>query len=185
MKRSSKVCKRRVKVDGNFRQIIVRQPQLVQDYNINMCGVDKSDQLIGKYKTLRPTKKYWKTLFYHFLDIGRVNAYILLQDWRAKNPDIVELHRKKRYNQLDFSIELIRQLSGIGKEHPVPLYTVPVVSSAHGILPQFSEKQFNCKRCYRLYRKEVRTKVFCALLLFLKHYCFTAKRNCLADEHEE
>ena len=122
-------------------------------------------------------------LMSHFLDIGRVNAYILLQDWRAKNPDIVELHRKKRYNQLDFSIELIRQLSGIGKEHPVPLYTVPVVSSAHGILPQFSEKQFNCKRCYRLYHKEVRTKVFCAVCK--KHYCFIAKRNCLADEHEE
>ena len=86
VKRSSNVCKRRVKVDGQYRQIIVRQPQLVQDYNMNMCGVDKSDQLIGKYKTLRPTKKYWKTLFYHFLDIGRVNSYILMQDWRLKNP---------------------------------------------------------------------------------------------------
>ena len=163
VKRSSNVCKRRVKVDGQYRQIIVRQPQLVQDYNMNMCGVDKSDQLIGKYKTLRPTKKYWKTLFYHFLDIGRVNAYILMQDWRLKNPGMPELQRKKRYNQLDFSIELIRQLSGIEKEHNVPLYTVPEVSATHKTTPQFSDKQKNCKRCYRLTGKEVRTKVFCSV----------------------
>ena len=72
-----------------------------------------------------------------------------------------ELQRKKRYNQLDFSIELIRQLSGIEKEHNVPLYTVPDVPASHSITPQYSDKQKNCKRCYRLTGKEVKTKVFC------------------------
>ena len=60
----------RMKVNSQFRQIIVCQPQMVHDYNSFMGGVDKSDQLIGKYKSLRPIKKYWNTLFYHSLDIG-------------------------------------------------------------------------------------------------------------------
>ena len=53
-----------------------------------------------------------------------------------KNPDMVELHQKKRYIQLDFSIQLIRQLGGIKKEHAAPLYTVPVVSSSQNIFFQ-------------------------------------------------
>ena len=180
-RKSSTQCKRRTKVNGIFRHIIVRQPQLVHDYNCNMGGVDKSDQLIGKYKTLRPTVKYWKTLFYHFLDIARVNSYIMMQDWRAKNPDIPELQRLGRYNQLQFTIELIRQLAGVNDDAPVPLYSVPKSIPSHVISPAFSEKQFNCKRCYRRYHKEVKTKVYCTNCNV--HLCFTAKRNCLSDEH--
>ena len=61
-KKSSGICQRRTKVNGVFRRIIVRQPELVQDYNSYMGGVDKSDQLIGNYNTLRPTVKYWKNI---------------------------------------------------------------------------------------------------------------------------
>ena len=58
-------------------------------------------------------------------DIGRVKPYILMQDWRSKHPDIVELMRSSRYSQLQFSIELIRQLAGIERKSTVPLYTIP------------------------------------------------------------
>ena len=40
-------CQRRNKVKGAFQSIVVPQPSLVRDYNMNMSGVDKSDQLIG------------------------------------------------------------------------------------------------------------------------------------------
>ena len=101
--------KRRTKVNGVFREIQVRQPNVVKDYNKYMKGVDKSDQLIGKYNCLRKTKKYWKTIFFHLIDIARVNAYILFQDRRRKNSDVEALKRPNRYSQLNFTEELVRK----------------------------------------------------------------------------
>ena len=60
----------------------------MKDDNACMGGVDKSDQLIHRYNTLRKTNKWWKTLFCHFLDIARVNAFILFEDFRKKHADI-------------------------------------------------------------------------------------------------
>ena len=54
-------CNRQTKVNGIYRRIRVKQPTLVRAYNQSMSGVDKSDQLIGKYNTLRKTYQLWKT----------------------------------------------------------------------------------------------------------------------------
>ena len=58
---------RRSEVNGQYRTLNVRQQKLVKDYNAYMGRVDKSDQLINKYNTLRKTNKWWKTLFTTFL----------------------------------------------------------------------------------------------------------------------
>ena len=42
---------RRTKVDGEFRRLLVRQPNIVKNYNKSMGGVDCSDQL-NKYNVL-------------------------------------------------------------------------------------------------------------------------------------
>ena len=73
------------------------------------------------YNTLRKTNKWWKTLFYHFLDIACVNAFILFEDFRKKHADIPELQRPDRYGQLDFTTELIRQLADLDVHADVPL----------------------------------------------------------------
>ncbi len=52
-------------------------PVMLEKYNKSMGGVDKSDQFISYHKVLRKTVKYWKTPFYHLIDIGLVNAHIL------------------------------------------------------------------------------------------------------------
>ena len=77
-----------------------------------MSGVDSSDQLICKYNTLRKTDKYWKTIFYHLLDIARINSYILYK----------EHTNNKHLGQLDFTLQLIRQLGNINEDTPVPIY---------------------------------------------------------------
>ena len=73
------------------------------------------------FNTLCKTNKWWKTLFYHFLDTARVNAFILFEDFRKKHADIPELQRPDRYGQLDFTTELIRQLADLDVHADVPL----------------------------------------------------------------
>ena len=70
-----------------------------------MSGVDKSDQYIGRYETLRKAQRLWKTLFFHFINVARVNSFILFNDFRSKHKDIPELERPDSYNQLDFTVE--------------------------------------------------------------------------------
>ena len=45
----------------------VRRPNVVNDYNVFMGGVDKSDQLIGSYCCLIKSRRWWKALFFHII----------------------------------------------------------------------------------------------------------------------
>ena len=54
---------RRTKVNGKYAKLEVRQPEVFTDYNKQMGGVDKSDQLISRYNTLRKTKKFARRCF--------------------------------------------------------------------------------------------------------------------------
>jgi hypothetical protein len=131
----------RTKQSNQFSNISVKQPDVIKDYNKYMAGVDKSDQLINKYNMLRKTNKWWKTLFFHFVDIARVNSYILYQDFRQKNIDIPGLKKSKRYGQLDFTEELVRQLAQLGKTEEIPSVMHKISFTKHNIIPAFSKKK--------------------------------------------
>lgn len=45
-----------------------------------MGGVDKSDQYIAYHRILRKTVRYWKTPFYHLLEVAATNAFIV-HEW--------------------------------------------------------------------------------------------------------
>lgn len=61
--------------EGKNEKKEVPIPATVYNYNCYMNGVDRSDQLINYYNILKQTKKYWKTLSLHFVDIAIVNSY--------------------------------------------------------------------------------------------------------------
>ena len=181
---SFKFCNRRVKANNVFRKMLVRQPTVVSDYNIHMGGVDKSDQMIGKYKTLRRTSKFWKTLFYHMIDISKVNSKIMFDEFRKleKNLHIKELERKNDFGQLDFTLELIRELANISDDMPIPIYKPKLRLDFHHVQPEVSDIKRNCIRCYRLFKKELKTVNKCTVCD--KHFCFNKSRNCLWEEHK-
>ena len=165
-------CKRRSKLGNKFQKLEVEQPYLVRDYNKYMSGVDRSDQLICKYNTLRKTDKYWKTIFYHLLDIARINSYILYK----------EHTNNKHLGQLDFTLQLIRQLGNINEDTPVPIYNpTDIKIKEHHAIVMIQDNKKNCKQCYTLTKKQVKTVFYCKTCGH--SFCLTSKRNCMLKAH--
>ena len=54
-----------------------QKPNIVRDYNAGMSGVDKADQMISYYDSLRKTVRWYKKVGLHVLDIIMHNAYTL------------------------------------------------------------------------------------------------------------
>ena len=64
--------KRRVKNDdGVWNSVNVRQPQVFAIYNQYMNAVDRSDQILASHNVQRKCTRWWKTLFYHLIDISK------------------------------------------------------------------------------------------------------------------
>ncbi|KAL1484872.1 hypothetical protein MTO96_049932 [Rhipicephalus appendiculatus] len=104
------LAKQSEKKNGKWQEISVRKPKLVDDYNSGMLGVDKSDQMIASYNVLIKCVRWWKTLFFHSLDIACVNSFIIFQAHRRRHAEAPELIRPSNYDQLSFRMELAQQL---------------------------------------------------------------------------
>ena len=68
---------RGVLVGGRYVKQRVNIPPPMKGYNSNMGEVDLSDQLLKCSEIIWKTKKWWKTLFLHFIDVAIVNSFII------------------------------------------------------------------------------------------------------------
>ena len=75
--------------------IHVNQLENVFLHNKNMNVVDRNDQLRAKYNVGRISVKAWKYLLWFFVNLCKVNAYILYAKTSTRRT-------KKRYTHLDF-----------------------------------------------------------------------------------
>ena len=55
----------------------VRKPDVVEEYNRFMGGVDRSDQLLSYYGFSHRTVKWWRRAMFHLLDKAVVNAFTI------------------------------------------------------------------------------------------------------------
>ncbi|KAJ0067088.1 hypothetical protein NL108_011273 [Boleophthalmus pectinirostris] len=166
---------RRVKDDtGCWTMKDVPVPPAIKDYNRHMGGVDLSDALIGYYEVLHKTKKWYKTFFYHFVDIAVVNAFILYKGQctlKAKIP----MHQKA------FRETLVLELAEAGaisteREEESRKEThhrlVHIVASGDK-----TQGRLKCRKCH------AKTAVKCSTCDV--PLCFQPQRDCYNDWHKE
>ena len=71
--------------DGKEKKHInVQCPGLIKSYNRNMGGVDKCDMLLALYRNQQKSKKWYKRIMFHMLDLCVVNSWLL---YRVVIPD--------------------------------------------------------------------------------------------------
>ena len=89
-----------------FQHIAVPQPWVISNYNKFMNAVDRSDQILGTNSVHRKCVRWWKTLFFHLIDLALVNSYILFQEHRANSPDEPALQRPATYSLVNYREEV-------------------------------------------------------------------------------
>ena len=98
---------RRRKFAGNYREVEVPCPKLINDYNKYMGGVDKNDQLAVVRKEMKQLVWY-NRIFLKLLEIAVYNSYIIEESIRPHRNQAGKVKR----GVLDYKDELVQQLIG-------------------------------------------------------------------------
>uniref|UniRef100_A0A087XBT6 PiggyBac transposable element-derived protein domain-containing protein n=1 Tax=Poecilia formosa TaxID=48698 RepID=A0A087XBT6_POEFO len=169
---SNDMAKRKVKnKDGQWTVKHVPIPGCVKDYNKHMGGVDLSDALIGYYNVLHKTQRWYKTLFYHFVDIATVNAFIL-------HKEMCKMQNRPTGTQKLFREKLILSLAQNASTGEAAVAECDVPGLGH--LPAYFLNRATAGRrsCVVCKRK---SPVYCSTCH--KTLCFTTLRNCYSKWH--
>ena len=81
----------------------VVKPDCISDYNKNMGGVDKCDQLLSYYAIAKKSKKWWKKVFFRLFELCVINSMCLFMQ---KN----EIFAKKKNSHKRYREMLIHEL---------------------------------------------------------------------------
>ena len=175
-------CSRKVSTDGRWSLVNIPQPLVVKEYNQYMGGVDLSDKLISYYSVRQKTLKYYKTLFFHLIDIAVTNCFIL-HKLHAKYLGIQYMdHRNFNKALAQQLLELYdgpgssssAQFSNPNVAHlPVPLERAPCNSS----------HRFQRGQCRQCSSKNIEQKTMWQCQSCLVPLCLQPDRNCFLDFH--
>ena len=79
--------KRRTKKQGEYQEVSVRQLLAIHRYNQYMNAVDLSDQMLACHNVSRKCYRWWKTSFFHLIDIAIVNSFLIFRNHCADCDD--------------------------------------------------------------------------------------------------
>ena len=164
---------------GNWTRLTFQCPTPVAEYNRWMGGVDLSDQLIQYYSVSHKTMHWYRTLFFHFVDIATTNAYILHKELCGKTATPMT-HRS-------FMQELCAQLCGVSvKMEPKPptLTHIPVaINPDADPSRKATQGRKKCQHCKQARGDKSKSTPFkcaaCDVPL-----CVIVDRNCFNDWHK-
>ena len=160
-------CVRRVKTRGVFSEKTIPQPLAIHEYNQFMNGVDRSDQMLACHNVSRKCYRWWKTLFFHVIDIAVVNSFLLFQHYRKEHPE--GLSRPKKYSVVDFREALVRQILKWPEYDEPPAYehgpnrsTGTEFESVHVPVASDDGTRRYCVVCYREGRGQQKVRTYCS-----------------------
>ncbi|KAF7646266.1 hypothetical protein LDENG_00190600 [Lucifuga dentata] len=170
---TGKTVRRRVKEAGRWQVRDIPTPDVVIDYNRYMGGVDLSDALIQYYSVLGKTMHWYKTLFFHFLDIAIVNAFILHKDLAFQREETPLL--QKQFRELLLK-ELLEESKTVDK---------PGSCSSSACMPAYygqtaTENRKHCVLC-RTKGKKAKMPIYCTKCNI--SLCLTSTRNCFVEHY--
>lgn len=101
---------------GRFQKMVITsnrfsqqntKPRHIVEYNKNMSGIDKSDQMVSYYSTPRKTIRWYKKIIFHLLDISMWNAYYLYK----------KKLNKFNYRFIDFHSDVIKKTNSFTRKY--------------------------------------------------------------------
>lgn len=173
-------------------------PQIVKQYNKSMGGVDLADMLISLYRIPCKTKRWYVKVFWHLVDIAKVNAWILYRRHYQQRQEREPSKGGKSKTFLDFSSEIAEGLTRADKINPTssrgrpakrrsiepvargkkPAVVLPIADVRYdqvGHWPQPISQKNRCRNCEMTCRMKCSK---CGVYL-----CLLEDRNCFKDFH--
>ena len=174
---------RRVKdsVTGLSTSENVPCPLMLEKYNKSMGGVDLSDQFISYHRISRKTNKYWKTIFFHYIDIACVNSHVLynftcLQ--QSEKPVSENVFRDK------LILEIISSYGAEKRQQTIPSSRRTSFKISHGSQPYPMEERAKCVYCH-LHNARNRTQRKCPHCPLVPALCQSVDRDCHRAWHSD
>lgn len=172
--------------------ISISRPQCIEVYNNYMGGVDLLDSMLGYYRIMIRSKKWYLRIFFHFIDMICVDAWLLWR--RTKTQEYLPLSEFKlgiaevltRSNSTNTNKKrgrpsniLQSQLDLKKKKYPfaqIPAQEIRQDNQNH--LPKWTDRQ-RCKypEC------SLKTHTFCEKCQV--HLCINKDRNCFYSFHTD
>ncbi|XP_059165630.1 piggyBac transposable element-derived protein 4-like [Physella acuta] len=113
-------------VDNAITKNDTVKPAVIHDYNFNMNGCDRADQMIGYYGVHnRKTRKWWKKIFYWILEVTTVNAFILHRLTRPPSADIKRHDKTLKSFKFRLVDELCRNASLLMPDPTTRIFAKP------------------------------------------------------------
>ena len=136
-------------------------------YTTYINAVDRSDQVLNVNSVARKCYRWWKTLFFHLIDMAIANGFILFREYRERSPDDEALQRSRNYTRGKFRAEILRDFCNFPEYGSPPLYT----ATQPAPMGEFDTIHMPCISkdtrkhsivCYQQGRGQLRVSTYCS-----------------------
>ncbi|CAI6373876.1 unnamed protein product [Macrosiphum euphorbiae] len=170
------------------KNVDVERPKIIEVYNKHMGGVDLMDSLIGRYRIIMRSKKWYIKIFYHLLDMTVVNSWLMYKKITGNTMPLAKFREH-------LSVTLMQ--SGIakrGKGRPSGSFEIQEnIKKKRTQTPSapFNEIRRDCLEHWPNYEQQRRVCKMpkCKFQSFTKcskccvYLCYNNDRNCFVDFH--